>query len=175
MRAPKVVSSWCSSSPTDTALSVKSNDGAGQTIGPAVVPTTSALGRIALCRRWTLSACGLALAVVMCVVSPVAVAKAQHAVTIANPFEGRTDVIDEGRSLFNQYCAHCHGTNAYQGERPRDLRRLNLRYGQQAPRVIYETVSNGRLDRGMPVWKTVLSDDVLWQIFTFLETVQTPP
>jgi len=27
----------------------------------------------------------------------------------------------------------------------------------------------------MPVWKTVLSDEVLWQIFTFLETVQTPP
>jgi len=122
------------------------------------------------------SAYGGALAVVLCVFAPGAAAKAQQApVTITNPFQGRADMIDEGRSLFNQYCAHCHGTNAYQGERPRDLRRLNLRYGQQAPRVFYETVSNGRLDKGMPVWKTVLSDDVVWQIFTFLETVQTPP
>jgi hypothetical protein len=36
-------------------------------------------------------------------------------------------------------------------------------------------VSKGRLDKGMPVWKTVLSDEMLWQVFTFLETVQTPP
>jgi len=99
----------------------------------------------------------------------------QAPATITNPLEGRADVIDEGRSLFNQYCAHCHGTNAYQGERARDLRRLNLRYGPQAPRVFYEVVSNGRLDKGMPVWKTVLSDEMLWQVFTFLETVQTPP
>jgi mono/diheme cytochrome c family protein len=171
-----VVSSWSSSSPTDTALPVKSTGGAGPTGGPAGVLWTRAPREITLRRRWMSSAYGGALAVVLCVFSPGAAAKAQQApVTITNPFEGRTDVIDEGRSLFNQYCAHCHGTNAYQGERPRDLRRLNLRYGQQAPRVFYETVSNGRLDRGMPVWKTVLSDDVLWQIFTFLETVQTPP
>jgi mono/diheme cytochrome c family protein len=123
-----------------------------------------------------LSAYGAALAVALCVFSPAPAPKAQQAAApITNPFEGRSDVIDEGRSLFNQYCAHCHGTNAYQGERSRDLRRLNLRYGQQAPRAFYEAVRSGRLDKGMPVWKTVLSDDVLWQMFTFLQTVQTPP
>lgn len=105
-----------------------------------------------------------------------AAAEAQNAAgPIVNPFEGRADVVDEGRSLFNQYCAHCHGTNAYQGERPRDLRRLKLRYGAQAPRIFYETTSKGRLDKGMPVWKPVLGEDALWRIFTFLETVQTPP
>jgi mono/diheme cytochrome c family protein len=62
-----------------------------------------------------------------------------------------------------------------QGERPRDLRRLGLRYGREAPRVFYDTVTHGRLDKGMPVWKGQLSDDMLWRIFTFLETVQTPP
>jgi mono/diheme cytochrome c family protein len=155
---------------------VTSSGGAGRRAGPAVVPSTSASTDIALGRRRILSAYGAALAVILGVFSPgLAVHAQQAATTITNPFEGRADVIDEGRSLFNQYCAHCHGTNAFQGERPRDLRRLNLRYGPQAPRVFYETVSKGRLDKGMPVWKTVLSDDVLWQIFTFLETVQTPP
>jgi mono/diheme cytochrome c family protein len=147
-----VVSSSSLSSPTDSAL--KSNGGAGSTAGSAVV----------------------VLVVVLSVLSLVVAAKAQQApATVTNPLSGRTDVVDEGRSLFNQYCAHCHGTNAYQGERSRDLRRLSIRYGHEAPRVFYETATRGKLDKGMPVWKPVLSDDVLWQIFTFLETVQTPP
>jgi polar amino acid transport system substrate-binding protein len=147
------VSSSSLSSPTETAPSLKSNGGAGWTVGSAV---------------------GFLL-IVLSVLSPDIARTQQAAVSITNPFAGRADVIDEGRGLFNQYCAHCHGTNAYQGERPRDLRRLSLRYGPQAPRVFYETTTNGKLDKGMPVWKTVLSDDALWQIFTFLETVQTPP
>jgi len=84
-------------------------------------------------------------------------------------------VIEEGRSLFNQYCAHCHGPNAIQGERPLDLRRLTLRYGQGAAAVFDETVGKGRLDKGMPVWKGVLTDDVLRRIFIYLQTVQTRP
>jgi mono/diheme cytochrome c family protein len=154
---------------------VKSNGGAGRTAGPAAVPSTTASGNIAPSTDLISHAYRGALVVALCVLSSGAVAAQQAIATITNPFAGRADVIDEGRSRFNQYCAHCHGTNAYQGERSRDLRRLNLRYGQQAPRVFYEVVSNGRLDKGMPVWKTVLSDEVLWQIFTFLETVQTPP
>jgi mono/diheme cytochrome c family protein len=88
---------------------------------------------------------------------------------------GSADVIAEGRSLFNQYCAHCHGPNAIQGERPLDLRRLTLRYGREAPEVFRETVSKGRLDKGMPVWKGVLSDEKLRRIFMYLQTVQTEP
>jgi mono/diheme cytochrome c family protein len=153
MRAPKAVSSSSLSSPTDTASSLKSNGGAGSTAGSAVV----------------------FLVLVLCVWSPDVARAQQAAATITNPFSGRADVIDEGRSLFNQYCAHCHGTNAYQGERSRDLRRLSLRYRHEAPRVFYETATKGKLEKGMPVWKTVLSDDALWQIFTFLETVQTAP
>jgi mono/diheme cytochrome c family protein len=119
--------------------------------------------------------CAAALVAVLGLASPTAVRPEDAATTVTNPFEGRADVVDEGRSLFNQYCAHCHGTNAFQGERPRDLRRLNIRYGARATQVFYETVSTGRLDKGMPVWKSVLGDDVLWRIYTFLQTVQTPP
>lgn len=92
---------------------------------------------------------------------------------IVNPFEGRAELVEEGRSLFNQYCAHCHAPNAATGERPRDLRRLTLRYGDDAPAVFYTTLNTGRLDKGMPPWKGVLSDETMWRIFTFLQTVQT--
>jgi mono/diheme cytochrome c family protein len=89
-----------------------------------------------------------------------------------NPYAGNKEAAREGASLLNQYCAHCHGQWAEQGERVRDLRRLHIRYGDDAISVFYSTVSTGRLDKGMPVWKGVLSDEVLWKIFTFLETVQ---
>jgi mono/diheme cytochrome c family protein len=92
-----------------------------------------------------------------------------------NPFEGKTEIVAEGNGLFNQYCAHCHGPNAVQGERPRDLRRLRIRYGDDAIAVFYKTVSTGRPDKGMPVWKGVLPEEVLWKIFTFLSSIQTQP
>ena len=102
------------------------------------------------------------------------VAQAQEA-RLANPFEGRADVVENGRSLFNQYCAHCHGPNAQQGEKPRDLRRLKIRYEGDAISVFYTTVNNGRVEKGMPVWKGVLSEDVMWQIYTYLQNVQAEP
>jgi mono/diheme cytochrome c family protein len=118
---------------------------------------------------------GAALVVVLGVLCLAAWMSEVTAEPMANPLEGRGDLVEDGRGLFNQYCGHCHGPNAVQGERPRDLRRLNLRYRKDAPRVYYEAVNHGRPDKGMPVWNGVLSDDVLWRIFTYLQTVQTQP
>src|SRR5262245_19866899 len=142
-RVLKVVSSSSLSSPTDGARSLTSNGGVGFAAGSAVVVFVAVLS----------------------VLWPCAATAQQAAATITNPYAGRADVIDEGRGLFNQYCGHCHGPNAHQGERPRDLRRLTLRYGRDAPRVFWDTVTKGKPDKGMPVWTTVLSEDALWQIF----------
>ena len=92
-----------------------------------------------------------------------------------NPFADKSDVVPEGKGLFNQYCAHCHGPDAVQGERPRDLRRLRIRYGDDAIAVFLKTVSTGRPEKGMPVWRGVLPDETLWKIFTFLSSIQTEP
>lgn len=104
--------------------------------------------------------------------SPALAASDETAGRPTNPYAGDKEVAKEGGSLFNQYCSHCHGPWADQAERPRDLRRLRIRYGDDAIAAFYTTVSTGRLDKGMPVWKGVLRDDVLWKIYTFLETVQ---
>jgi len=115
-----------------------------------------------------------ALAFVLALVAAASRA-ADEAARPKSPYEGRTDVVEEGRSLLNQYCAHCHGPNAEQGERPRDLRRLKIRYGDDAISVFWKTVHTGRMDKGMPVWAGVLPDDTLWRIYAFLQTIQSEP
>lgn len=101
------------------------------------------------------------------------IAAGENTETLKNPYEGREDVLEDGGSLMNQYCSHCHGPNAVQGERPRDLRRLRIRYGDNAISLFWTTINNGRMDKGMPPWKDAISDDIKWRIFTFLQSVQT--
>ena len=93
-------------------------------------------------------------------------------VQLTNPYAGQAEIVEEGGSLLNQYCSHCHGPYAVQGERARDLRRLNLRYGDNMISTFYTTVQEGRMQKGMPYWKGILEDDVIWKIYTFLQTVQ---
>ncbi len=100
---------------------------------------------------------------------------AASAVAVVNPYEGDAARIAEGRSLFNQYCAHCHAPNAISPDPPKDLRRLKMRYGERMAEVFRFTVTHGRPDRGMPNWEGVLDDPALWTIFTFLQSVQALP
>jgi polar amino acid transport system substrate-binding protein len=81
---------------------------------------------------------------------------------------------DAGKEVFNATCAHCHGVDAVQGERRIDLRRLQLRYGENARATFWTTVHEGRPSKGMPAWKEVLTDDVLNEIYAYLITIQTP-
>jgi mono/diheme cytochrome c family protein len=80
--------------------------------------------------------------------------------------------VKEGRSLFNQTCAHCHGPDASTGQSERNLRRLRDRYGDDMPNVFRSTVIHGRLDKGMPVWGEVLDEKTIDRILGYLVTVQ---
>ena len=112
------------------------------------------------------------MAALLCLLGAARAAEEKAATGIKNPHEGKTELVEEGKSLFNQYCSHCHGPDAVQGERPRDLRRLTRRYGDGATELFYTTINNGRMDKGMPVWKGVLPEDTMWRIYTFLQSVQ---
>jgi len=80
--------------------------------------------------------------------------------------------IEAGREVFNSTCAHCHGTNAVQGERRIDLRRLRLRYGENARSTFWTAVHEGRPSKGMPAWKDVFTDEDFNNIYAYLTTVQ---
>ena len=104
---------------------------------------------------------------------PLAAAPASQAPV--NPFHGRAEVVPVGRSVFNQHCSHCHSPNAQSPEPSRDLRRLKRRYGEQRLEVYYATVTAGRPANGMPPWGQALNADQIWQVWTFLESVQADP
>ena len=113
------------------------------------------------------------LVATVCVFAARMLAAEENVEVLKNPYEGQADIAAEGGSLMNQYCSHCHGPYAEQGERVRDLRRLNIRYGDGMINTFWTTVNNGRMDKGMPVWKEAISDDIKWRIYTFLQSVQT--
>jgi polar amino acid transport system substrate-binding protein len=83
--------------------------------------------------------------------------------------------IAAGRKLFNGNCEHCHGPDAVQGERRRNLRLLQHRYGDDADRVFLTTVTHGRVTKGMPNWSGILTDRQFQQILAFLHSVQEEP
>ena len=120
-------------------------------------------------KRWAARIGAIAAVLLL---APVAAARAAEPLTPPSPSNIATEVVSEGKSLFNQYCSHCHGPNAVQGERPRDLRRLRRRYGDNWQETFRSTVDGGRPERGMPSWKGTLSDETISKISVFLEHVQ---
>jgi polar amino acid transport system substrate-binding protein len=84
------------------------------------------------------------------------------------------DDIAAGRKLFNTTCAHCHGPDAVQGEQRRNLRMLRERYGDDFPQMFMNTVTHGRVSKGMPNWSGIISDDEFRKILAFLTSVQEP-
>ncbi len=80
--------------------------------------------------------------------------------------------IAAGQHLFNENCAHCHGPNAVQGEQRRNLRLLRQRYGDNMPNTFIQTVTHGRVNKGMPNWSGIISMDEFHKILAFLASVQ---
>lgn len=79
---------------------------------------------------------------------------------------------EQGRSLFNETCAHCHGPDARSGLPERNLRHLKIRYGDAMRNVFQTTVTGGRLDKGMPAWGEVLDQKTIDEIYHYIETIQ---
>ncbi|PCC98214.1 cytochrome c-550 PedF [Halopseudomonas pelagia] len=77
-----------------------------------------------------------------------------------------------GASAYNQNCAACHGLEAISGGMTPDLRELEVgEFGDEwyKERVVNGAVRDGRVY--MPRMGDVLSQEALWAIRTWLETV----
>ena len=90
----------------------------------------------------------------------------------ASALSSGSDKVAAGHKLFNDNCAHCHGPDAIQGERRRNLRLLRHRYGEDMDQTFLTMVTHGRVSKGMPNWSGILSDEQFHAILAYLHSVQ---
>ncbi len=111
-------------------------------------------------------------------VAPAAAATAAPVVAQAAPSgaasggSGEVGNVADGERTFNGTCSHCHGPNAVVADRKINLRRLKLKYGDDASEVFFKTVTAGRPEKGMPSWQAVFSHQDFVNIYAYLMTLQ---
>ena len=101
---------------------------------------------------------------------------------VGNPYEGNAYAISEGQRLFNWYnCSGCHA-NGGGGIGPPLIKKdqRDWIYGSD-PSNIFDTIVKGR-PNGMPTWGGKIPEYQVWQIVTFVRSLNhlepkavTPP
>jgi len=90
----------------------------------------------------------------------------------SNPYRKDKTAIRIGDSAFNQNCARCHGLGAISGGIAPDLRYLPL--GDEGDEVFMQRIRKGSVRDGrvyMPPFEGTLSQEAMWAIRAWLETV----
>ena len=90
-----------------------------------------------------------------------------------NPYRKNDKAIAIGSSAYNQNCARCHGLEAISGGIAPDLRFLPE--GKEGDEIYVMRVRQGAVRDGrvyMPKFEGVLSQEALWTIRSYLDTVQ---
>ena len=97
---------------------------------------------------------------------------------ITNPLDATTENIQAGRTIYENRCAGCHGENALgQGEAASSMEPtpsdLIYAVGNQNDDYIFWRIATGtedlEIDSSMPAFASVLSENEIWQVITFLE------
>jgi mono/diheme cytochrome c family protein len=74
----------------------------------------------------------------------------------------------EGWKMFSVYCYRCHGVDAMGGGIAPNLRHSVGPEGSVNHEVFITTVTNGRLDKGMPTWKALLSPEQMEDLWLYI-------
>ncbi len=85
-----------------------------------------------------------------------------------NPYEHDAKSAAEGKGIFMENCAGCHGA-ALKGDIGPDLTGL-LKYGESDGRK-YESIAKGR-PNGMPAFEARLGRDRIWKVLAFIDSVR---
>ena len=90
----------------------------------------------------------------------------------SNPFRKNKTAISIGDSAYNQNCARCHGLGGISGGIAPDLRFLPL--GDEGDEVFMQRIRKGAVRDGrvyMPPFEGILSQEAMWAIRAWVETV----
>lgn len=73
-----------------------------------------------------------------------------------------------GKLIYQQSCASCHGPNGDGTPGFNFATRDFANKLEASPGAYFQALAEGRLDKGMPPYKALLSDEQHWQVLTFL-------
>ena len=91
---------------------------------------------------------------------------------IRNPYVGNATAAQTGRTLFVAYnCSGCHGGRGGGGMGP-SLRDAYWTYGDSDAQL-FGTIVEGR-SAGMPAWGGRIPTEQIWQLITYIRTLDTP-
>jgi cytochrome c-550 PedF len=90
----------------------------------------------------------------------------------SNPYRGNETAVAIGKSAYNQQCARCHGIGGISGGLAPDLRSLDK--GDEGDKEYLPAMKDGVFRDGrtlMPKFAGVLSQEAIWAIRAYLETI----
>ncbi len=99
--------------------------------------------------------------------------KKVDASVLINPYRNNPKAIQIGKSGYNTNCARCHGLGAISGGIAPDLRELPA-FDDELDEYFIGKVQTGVIRNGnvyMPPFKDVLSNEAIWAIRSWIETV----
>ncbi len=92
---------------------------------------------------------------------------------IKNPMAGDPNSAKRGMEYFAKFnCAGCHAANGGGGMGPA-LSNSVFKFGKK-PAQIFLVISHG-MPLGMPAWGTVLPDNVIWDIVSYIQSISKTP
>lgn len=89
-------------------------------------------------------------------------------VLVENPYERDPKAVAEGKGIYAERCAECHGASL-KGDVGPDLTG-HLMYGETDGKM-YETIAKG-LPNGMPAFETQLGRDRIWKVLAYIDSVR---
>jgi len=85
---------------------------------------------------------------------------------LKNPFQDNLSVLPEGKALYKEHCAQCHG-DKLQGEVGPKLSDMDKPDAQ-----VFTTIFSGSPAAGMPAFGDTLGKERTWKLVTFLKNQQ---
>ncbi len=126
---------------------------------------------VVLLAAFTLAACGGGSANAVATLAPVPA-----------DYSGKTnplgaDAVTEGANVFKINCEACHGplghgdgpAGAVLDPKPKNLAELQITAGDD---YLYWRINTGKEGTAMVAWKGVLTDEQIWQVVAFVNTLK---
>jgi mono/diheme cytochrome c family protein len=79
----------------------------------------------------------------------------------------------QGWKTFHVYCYRCHGTDALGSDLAPNLRHSIGPQGSLNQAAFLTTVKEGRLEKGMPAWKQMLTDEQIQNLYVYVKARST--